>query len=60
MTIEPAVERRKRIFAALVKAQDEGTSVRASRSQVAGVFGITTSEVEAIEKEGLAHRWPPL
>ena len=60
MTIEPPVERRMRIFAALVQAQDEGEPVRTSRSQVAGVFGITTAEVQAIEKEGLAHGWPPL
>ena len=60
MTTDSPVERRMLVFAALVKAQDEGTPVRLSRSQVAGVFGITTADVAAIEKEGLARGWPPL
>ena len=60
MSVEPPVERRKEIFAALVKAQDEGTPVPASRSQVAESFGVTVRKVEAIEREGLTRQWPPL
>ncbi len=60
MTVEHPVERRQEIFAALVKEQDDGKPVRTSRTIVAGRYGITVAEVEAVEKEGLAEGWPPL
>lgn len=53
-------ERRRRIFAALVKAQDDRVGVFRSRVQVAARFGITRCQVERIEEEGLKHEWPPL
>jgi hypothetical protein len=54
------LERRQAIFAALVQAQDEGKPVRASRALVAGRYGVSAADVEAIEREGLRHHWPPL
>jgi len=53
-------DRRRAIFAAVVEAQDAGHSVRASRELVAARYGISTQEVEAIEREGLDEGWPPL
>jgi len=55
-----AEEQRKAIFQALVEAQDRGASVRDSRREVAGRFGITEQQVQRIEREGLAQTWPPL
>jgi hypothetical protein len=53
-------ERRREVFAALVAAQDGGLEVGASRKQVAQEHGLTTKQVEKIEKEGLEAEWPPL
>jgi hypothetical protein len=53
-------ERRREVFAALVAAQDGGLDVSASRKQVAREHGLTTKQVEKIEKEGLEAEWPPL
>ena len=62
MTLDDAtpLERRQAIFAALVRAQDEGKPVKASRALVAGQYGVTATDVEAIEREGLKYGWPPL
>jgi hypothetical protein len=60
MEFASTMEQRKDVFAALVAAQDEGKPVRTSRTLVAGKFGLTVAEVEAIEKEGLKNGWPPL
>jgi hypothetical protein len=60
MTVEPPIERRMEIFAALVRAQDEGAPVRTSRALIAGRFGVTEEEVRLIEREGLDEEWPPL
>ena len=46
--------------AALVAAQDGGLGVDASRRQVAAEHGLTTRQVEKIEREGLKAEWPPL
>ena len=54
------LERRQAVFAALVKAQDEGHPVKASRALVAGQCNVSVQEVETIEKEGLMRQWPPL
>lgn len=52
--------RRKEIFAALVRAQDQGMAIPASRREVAGRFGLTEDMVRDIEQEGLDNEWPPL
>lgn len=54
------LHRRQRIFAELVRAQDESESVKASRYRVAAKWGLTGRDVEGIEREGLKFRWPPL
>lgn len=54
------LERRQSVFADLVRAQDDGQSVKASRSRVAAKWGLTGRDVEAIEREGLRSQWPPL
>jgi hypothetical protein len=51
---------RRAIFLALVELQDAGASVQASRSGVALRFDVMQHQVEAIEREGLDHNWPPL
>jgi hypothetical protein len=53
-------ERRQKIFAALVKLQDLGTSVRISRVVVGGRFDISDREMREVEREGLDKTWPPL
>jgi hypothetical protein len=55
----PEPERRK-LFVALVAAQDEGLSVRDSRAQMARRFEVAEKVVVEVEDEGLASRWPPL
>jgi hypothetical protein len=52
--------RRKEIFLALVEAQDQAMTVKQSRQKVAERFGITETQVAAIEREGLDNEWPPL
>jgi hypothetical protein len=51
---------RRAIFLALVELQDTGASVNASRSGIAARFDVTPERVQAIEREGLDHYWPPL
>jgi hypothetical protein len=53
-------ERRRELFAALVAAQDEGLGVVASREKVTAEHGITTEQLQEIEREGLKAQWPPL
>jgi len=60
MTADTSDDRRRAIFADLVSAQDEGHSVPASRELVAGRYGVSVEEVQAIEREGLDNGWPPL
>jgi hypothetical protein len=62
MTTDDAtpLERRQAIFAALVQAQDDGKPVKTSRALVAGQWGVTAQDVEAIEREGIKYQWPPL
>jgi hypothetical protein len=59
-TNELTEERRKEIFAALVEAQDKGTSVADSWRDVAARFGITRKIMTEIEREGMDNEWPPL
>lgn len=61
MSAEPLPEaRRKEIFLALVDAQDHQTTVSQSRKLMMERFGLTESQVQQIEREGLDHNWPPL
>ncbi len=51
---------RKKIFLALVNAQDQKLAVAQSRKLMAERFGITESELLQIELEGIESGWPPL
>lgn len=53
-------EFRKEVFLALVEAQDQSMSVKDSRASVAGRFGLTSKQVQTIEREGIDAQWPPL
>jgi hypothetical protein len=53
-------EERRKVFLALVEAQDSGLTVLQSRKVVAKRFGLTDRQVRAIEEEGLDGQWPPL
>jgi hypothetical protein len=53
-------ETRRKVFAALVEAQDLGDSVQQSRATVANRFKLTEQDVRMIEREGLDALWPPL
>ncbi len=57
---ENPLEQRKKIFLAVVAAQDGGMPVAASRLEAARQFAITEEQVKQIEQEGLANEWPPL
>lgn len=54
------VDQRRAIFRALVEAQDAGAGVDASRTAVAGQFGVGVDQVRAVEREGEEKDWPPL
>ncbi len=51
---------RKKLFTAVVEAQDDGMSVAESRAAAAELFGVTVDDVKAVEQEGIAAGWPPL
>jgi hypothetical protein len=51
---------RKKIFLALVVAQDQNVDVAQSRRLMMERFQITESEVRQIEREGMDNQWPPL
>jgi hypothetical protein len=53
-------ERRKEIFLALVEAQDAQMAVAQSRKAIASRFGLTETQLQQIEREGLDKEWPPL
>lgn len=53
-------EFRKEVFLALVEAQDQSVSVKQSRADVAGRFGLTSKQVQDIERSGIDGQWPPL
>lgn len=59
-TDSPTADQRRVIFAALVALQDTGPDVSRSRDQVARRFGLTPEVMQVIEREGIAHEWPPL
>jgi hypothetical protein len=53
-------EQRMDLFRALVEAQDGAMTVPQSRRAVADRFGVSETQVLAIEREGLDGDWPPL
>jgi hypothetical protein len=53
-------DRRRAIFAAVVAAQDAGSSVPDARSAVGARYRVTESQVRSIEREGVDKGWPPL
>jgi hypothetical protein len=55
-----AEEFRKEVFLALVEAQDRSVSVQESRADVVGRFGLTSKQVQVIERDGIDGQWPPL
>lgn len=55
-----AEEFRKEVFLALVEAQDRDVSVKESRADVAGRFGLSAKQVADIERDGIDGQWPPL
>ena len=57
---QPAEDRRKEIFLALVDAQDHDLGVAQARRLVAERFGVSEGQVRQIEREGLDRQWPPL
>ena len=44
----------------LVELQDRGETYAGSHEMTAEHFGITVTELEQIEREGLDKQWPPL
>ena len=60
MTDHPLEEKYKQIFRALVELQDQGCATESSRIRIADQFSISVSEVQQVEREGIAKRWPPL
>ena len=53
-------ETRKAAFAAVVALQDDGIPAGHCRVVVAQRFGLGVRDVRAVEREGLAKKWPPL
>ncbi len=60
MTDRPLEEKRKEIFRALVELQDKGCATEPSRIRIADQFSISVSEIQHVEREGIAKNWPPL
>jgi len=56
----PPEPRRKEIFLALVKTQDQRVGVARSRQLIAKRFGVSVDQIRLIEQEGLDQEWPPL
>ena len=54
------LDRRKKIFLALVDAQDHAMTVAQSRQFVTDRFGISELQLRQIEREGMDMGWPPL
>jgi hypothetical protein len=53
-------DRRKKVFLALVNAQDQALDVSESRRVVVQRFGLSENQIRQIEREGLDQQWPPL
>jgi hypothetical protein len=51
---------RRKIFQALVAAQDRKVPVDRSRKLVAARFHVSEGQVKEIEQEGVEGTWPPL
>jgi hypothetical protein len=50
----------KTLFYAVVRAQDSGLSVEASREAVAAQWGVTIDQVKEVERAGIDEQWAPL
>ena len=57
---ELAENLRKKIFLALVTAQDQKVEVGQSRKLMVQRFGVSEVQVRQIEREGIENQWPPL
>jgi hypothetical protein len=57
---ELSEEHRKEVFLALVEAQDHKVDVAESRKLMVERFGVSVSQIQQIEREGLDRQWPPL
>jgi hypothetical protein len=53
-------EKHKEVFRALVELQDTGIATEPSRIRIADQFSISVTEVQHVEREGIAKKWPPL
>jgi hypothetical protein len=51
---------RRKIFELLVVAQDLEMTVAQSHEMIAARYGLSESQIQQIEREGLAGNWPPL
>ncbi len=51
---------RKKIFLALVNAQDQNLEVGQSRKLMVERFCVSENQVLEIEREGIENQWPPL
>jgi hypothetical protein len=54
------VDHQKTLFYAVVRAQDSGLSVTASREAVAAEWRVTVDRVKAVERAGIKGSWAPL
>jgi hypothetical protein len=52
--------RRKKIFSALVAAQDSGVLVADSRIAMEALFCVSEQQLREVENEGIENDWPPL
>jgi len=55
-----SINNEREIFRQLVESQDKGSSVPASRQQVATAHSLSVADVMALEGRGIAEKWPPL
>lgn len=60
MTESLSDEQKKEVFKVLVDTQDSGATVLESRTKVAKKFNLGVDTVVAIERAGIANKWPPL
>jgi len=58
--IGPDESKRRAFFAELIRLQDKGYTVAASRALVAKQFKVSPAVVRAVEDEGMEKDWPPL
>lgn len=59
-TDPPDEPTRRAVFADLIRRQDKGYTVAASRALIAKLHRLTPAAVRAVEDEGVEKDWPPL